>query len=220
MLAVTAVVPTVTVLVPSTQSRKEAGMYVPPSTLTTVPVVPLQTILTGSPSEILTGSNVVSLAETPMQSTDTSIAAIRSRESIFLDVFMICSPFIFFFLCASAARKCGRAVHACDLALPPHEWPQRDFSQHVVSRVGNRRRRETPRVGAICLRLAPLTTKGLFTPQIQYRFLRSRPPRRRPRLLPVGALVSSRRFAGAVCSFAVAIQLSARIALLRRAKAR
>ena len=58
------------------------------------------------------------------------------------------------------------------------------------------------------------------TPQIQYRFLRSRPPRRRPRLLPVGALVSSRRFAGAVCSFAVAIQLSARIALLRRAKAR
>ena len=57
-------------------------------------------------------------------------------------------------------------------------------------------------------------------PQIRYRFLRSRPPRRGPRCLPVGALVSSRRFAGAICSFAVAIQLSMRFILLGRAKAR
>ena len=64
------------------------------------------------------------------------------------------------------------------------------------------------------------TTNSCFTPQIRCRFLRSRPPRRRPRFLPVGALVSSRRFAGAIFSLAVAIQLSARIALLRRAKAR
>lgn len=64
------------------------------------------------------------------------------------------------------------------------------------------------------------TTNSCFTPQIHYRFLRSRPPRRRPRFLPVGALVSSRRFAGAICSHAVAIQLSMRFILLGRAKAR
>ena len=64
------------------------------------------------------------------------------------------------------------------------------------------------------------TTNSCFTPQIRCRFLRSRPPRRRPRFLPVGALVSSRRFAGAICSHAVAIQLSMRFILLGRAKAR
>ena len=77
----------------------------------------------------------------------------------------------------------------------------------IVSRMENRHRGETPCASAICLRLAPLTAKGLFTPQIRCRFLRSRPPRRRPRYPSVGALVSSRRFPRTVCSLAVAIQL-------------
>ena len=46
------------------------------------------------------------------------------------------------------------------------------------------------------------------------------PPRRRPRYPSLGALVSPRRFPRTVCILAVAIQLSMRFILLRRAKAR
>ena len=80
--------------------------------------------------------------------------------------------------------------------------------------------RNSPASGFMSQQKLLQTTNSLLTPQIRYRFLRSRPPRRRPRFLPVGALVSSRRFAGAIFSLAVAIQLSMRFILLGRAKAR
>ena len=85
----------------------------------------------------------------------------------------------------------------------------------------SRYRRETALHRVLChSRNRSAVNTSFSAPQIRYGFLRSRPPRRRPRFLPVGALVSSRRFAGAICSFAVAIQLSMRFIISRRAKAR
>ena len=104
-----------------------------------------------------------------------------------------------------------------------HEWLQRDFSQQYrFSRRKPAQRRNTPHRRDMS-RLMPLTTITIkpFAPQIQYRFLCSRRPMTKTTFsAPLARSFPRVASPEAVFFPAAAIQLSARIALLRRAKAR